>query len=164
MSSVQNTQITSQLLQGDLVDERRKMTPSWYIYFRDKGLQANQGPLRIGSPVALANQNASIGVTSVTSEALTAGLYRITYYARITSAAGVSSSLTVNLAWDDGIVSCSKTFTAITGNTISTTGSESYMVRIDTPPITYSVTYASVPASAMQYSLDIVVEAVAVTT
>ncbi len=155
-------QLTSQLLQGPMVDQQQKMTYPYYVYFRGFDQQANQGPTRIGTPVTKDGQNASIGLTTITSETLTAGLYRVTYYARITSADAISSSLTVNLFWDDGIISCSKTFTAITGNTISTTGSESYMFLIDIPPVSYSTTYASNTPGSMQYSLRVVIEAMAV--
>lgn len=159
---MESSQLTSQLLQGPVVDEQRKLTYPFYVYFRGKEQVSNQGPNRIGTPIALSAQNAAIDITQVTSETLTAGLYRVTYYARITSAAPISSSLTVNIFWDDGIVTCSKSFTTITGNTISTTGSESYMVQIDTPPLTFSTTYASNTAGSMQYSLSIVLEAISV--
>lgn len=158
------SQLTSELLQGPMVDEQRRMSYPFYVYFRGADQEANQGPLRIGTPIALVGQNASIGATAITSETLTAGLYQIIYYARITSAAPTTSSLTVNIAWDDGIVSCPHSFTPITGNTISTTGSESYMVLIDSPPITFSTTYASNTAGTMQYSLHIALIAIAGTS
>ncbi len=158
----ERSQLTSQLLQGPVVDQDRRLMYPFYVYLRDNEQTALLGPTRIGTPIALTGQNTSLSTTAVTSETITAGLYRVTYYARITSADLVSSSLTVSLAWDDGIVSCTHNFTAITGNTISTTGSESYMVRIDTPPITFTTVYASNTPGAMQYALSLVIEAVAV--
>ncbi len=158
----QRSQLTAQLLQGPVVDEQRRLMYPFYVYLRDNEQAQLQGPTRLGTPIALTGQNTSLGTMAVTSETLTAGLYRITYYARITAADATSSSLTVSIAWDDGIVSCTHAFTAITGNTISTTGSESYMVRIDTPPITFTTVYASNTPGAMQYALSLVIEAVAV--
>ncbi len=156
------SQLTAQLLQGPVVDEQRRLMYPFYVYLRDNEQTALLGPTRIGTPIALTGQNTSLSTAAVTSETLTAGLYRVTYYARITAVDLVSSSLTVSIAWDDGIVSCTHAFAAITGNTISTTGSESYMVRIDTPPITFTTTYVSNTPGAMTYALSIALEAVAV--
>lgn len=154
--------LTSELLQGPLVNPDRTMAYPFYVYFRNGEEQADQGPTRIGTPVSLENQSTSIGTTAITGEAITAGLYRVTYYARITIADGVSSSLTVNISWDDGAATCTHSFTAITGDTTTTTGSESYMVLIDAPPISYSTTYASNTPGAMKYKLSVVLESIAV--
>lgn len=156
------SELTSELLQGPLVNPDKTMAFPFYVYFRDQQDANDQGPSRVGTPIALVNQSGNIGTTPATDATLTAGLYRVTYYARIMVADGVSSSLTVTITWDDGGVTCSHQFAAITGDTTSTTGSESYMVLIDAPPITFTTAYASNTPGAMQYKLSISVEAVAV--
>lgn len=112
--------------------------------------------------VELSAQAASIGTTSIPLDILSEGLYRVTYYARITTAGTVSSSLTVTLGWTDHSVSCSFSGAAMVANTISTIQSNTVMVRNDAAsPLTYATTYATAGATAMQYSLDILVEQIA---
>jgi len=111
------------------------------------------------SPQSLTGQTASIGVTPIPLGSINQGLYRLTYYFRITSP-GTTSSLSVTFGWTDGGVACTKTSTAVMGNTTSTTDSNTYMIRSDAGlPITYSTTYAST-GPAMAHSLYIVVERV----
>lgn len=109
--------------------------------------------------VELNTQMSSIGTTPLPMDNFGAGLYRITYYARITRAGTVSSSLTVALGWTDGAVNCGYTGPALTTNTVNSVQGHTIMVRSDSPPVlTYATTYASVGATPMQYSLDIVAE------
>lgn len=109
--------------------------------------------------VALTGQGAAIGATVIPLGALAPGTYRITYYARITQAATVSSSLTVTLQWTDGGVGQTATFAAITGNTTATSQTGSIVVDIDqSTNLTYSTAYASVGGTSMQYKLTILPE------
>jgi len=157
----EETQLTSALLQEDLV-EGRKLSTRWYVYFRGQNQLVDQGPTRIGTPIELASQDTSIGVTPITSETLTAGLYRVTYYLRVTTPDGVASSVRVNLAWDDQGVSCTHNFTALTNDTVTLPASESFLLHLTAPPLTYTTTYSSNTPAKMKYSLTIVLEAVAV--
>src|SRR3989304_6643158 len=68
----------------------------------------------------LTGQGAAITATDFSGAVLPVGLYRASYLARITTAAGVSSSLTVTLAWTDGGVAKALTGAAITANTTAT--------------------------------------------
>ena len=109
--------------------------------------------------VSLTAQNASLSATDFSGIVLPEGLYRASYYARITTAAGVSSSLTVALAWTDGGVAMSLTGAAITGNTTGTYQSGSTILHADeNTDINYSTTYASNAAGVMQYRLDLSLE------
>jgi hypothetical protein len=104
---------------------------------------------------------ASVAATDLDIGSNLAGLYRVTWHARITRAATTSSSLTVILRWTHGGIAQSKTFAAITGNTTSTTDTGTALISVDVgTPIRYETTYASVGATPMQHSLDIVVERV----
>lgn len=112
------------------------------------------------SPATVSGSGASIGVTAL-GAAVAPGIYRVSFYARITRPGTVSSSLTVTLSWTDGGVACTKSFTAITGNTTGTTGSETYLVRSDSGTnVSYSTTYASVGATTMTYDLVVELESI----
>ena len=109
--------------------------------------------------VSLTEQNTSLSATDFSAAILPEGLYRASYYARITTAAGVSSSLTIALAWTDGGVAMTLTGAAITGNTTATYQTSSIILHVDaSTDITYSTTYASNAASAMKYRLDLILE------
>lgn len=141
------------------------VTRPWGFFFRDVRNDINQTPRQATpTPVLLDNQNAPIGTTTIVTPD-SDGLYSVEYYAAITTAAttgAATSSLTVTLAWTDEGTAKSKAFTAITGNTTLTTGSERYLFRADGgAPITYATTYASNGAGEMHYDLDIVVSSVA---
>lgn len=111
--------------------------------------------------VGLTTQGASIGTTAIPTARLGAGLYRVTFYARITRAATASSSLTVTVSWTDGGIACSQTFAAVTGNTTATTQSGSLMARVDeATSISYATTYLSSGATSMQYAVDIRAESI----
>ena len=76
-----------------------------------------QASARVLTVVRLTGQVASIGSTGLTLPTLAAGTYRLTFYARITTAASVSSSLTVTFGWTDSTIALSASAAAITGNT-----------------------------------------------
>lgn len=135
-----------------------KLTKPAIDWLTSIGETTNNAPAPY-SPASYTGQNDSIGATPVTNTPLSSGLYRLTYYCRVTSPASVSSSLTVGFSWIDGGVTCSVSGTPVTGNTTDTTGSQTYMVRIDGgTPITFSTTYASNAANEMVYSLDVFLE------
>lgn len=129
----------------------------WIDWFTSLTIRVDSNPQSF-SPVTLPAQGAAIGTTPL-PVVTNAGLYRITYYARITTAATTSSSLTITLGWTDGGNSCSLSGAAMTGNTVTTVQTGTAMVRSDQAgALTYATAYASVGATSMQYSLDITVE------
>jgi hypothetical protein len=111
--------------------------------------------------VALTAQGASIAATNFAPGILAGGLYRVSYYARCTTAAGVSSGLIVTFGWTDGGVACTLDSANMTGNTTATTQSGTVLIRIDKgTAITYATTYASNAAGVMRYALSVVLEKV----
>jgi hypothetical protein len=109
--------------------------------------------------VELEAQGAAIVTTNVPTATLQTGLYRASYSLRITQAATVSSSATLTLGWTSNSVSCSQSFTAVTGNTTATQQSGSITINVDTATsVTYAVAFASVGATSMQYALDVRLE------
>lgn len=136
------------------------VTDEWAKYLSYRDLAIDRAPSRVNDTgVALTAQGAAIATTSINTGSLSAGLYRVSYYARITRAATTSSSLTVTLRFTDGSVACAYSGAAITGNTTATFQSGSQVFHIDAAStISYETAYASVGATSMQYSLYIVVE------
>ena len=148
-------------LPPDLVDPNEGLATDAWI----KWLQDNSNTLAsaatINATVELTAKSASIGTTSITSNVLAAGTYRVTFYARVTTAASVSSSFEITFSWVDGGVTVPVTSTAMTGNTTSTVSSASLLLDIDNnTQVTYAVTYASVGGTAMVYKTTIVLESV----
>ena len=110
--------------------------------------------------VTLEDQAASIsGRPIVVVGRLQSGIYRVSYYARITQAAGTSSSLTVQFRWTDGGVPQTQTAAALTGNTTATIQQDRLMVRVDRDTsIVVDATYASVGSPSMQFRLNLALE------
>lgn len=135
----------------------------WRIWLRDLNQQIATNPQNVTTPVQLTGKTASITTTAIPTASLAPGLYRISYYQRVTTAAGVSSSLTTTFSWTEGAVSLTYAGSAMTGNTTSTYQQGTVFIQIDqASPVTYATSYASNPASAMAYLLSITLEAVSV--
>lgn len=110
--------------------------------------------------VSLVLQSASLPATTIITAPAT-GLYRVTYYARITRPATTSSSLTVTVRWTDGGVAQAASNTAMTGNTTTTQQSAQGLLGVDQgTDITIETAYVSVGATPMQYALSARVELV----
>lgn len=143
-----------------LVNPKRNFVASQVLidWATNLGSDVDASPARLNTVTETA-QTAAIGTTSIPTGALGAGLYRVSWYVRITRAATVSSSLTVSLGWTEGTVPLTLNGAALTGNTTGTVQSGSALLRIDSStPITYSTAYASSGATAMEYRIDVVLE------
>lgn len=144
-------------LDTPLVETDRQINWFWaqYLTVRDALIQQ---AATIIVDTALSAQAASIAATSL-AVGSTASLYRVNSLARITRAAGTSSSLIVTIAWTEGGVALTKAYAALVANTTSTYLSEVLPIRVDAnTSVTYATTYASVGAPTMQYRLEIAVE------
>jgi hypothetical protein len=132
----------------------------WLAYFTQQALVVSQAAVRIQSE-SLTAQAASIGATDFSGGDLAAGVYRLSYYMRITQAATTSSSLEIVLDWTDGSQTPSFAGAALTGNLLTTYQTGSLLIHVDaSSPVRYATTYASVGATAMQYRLDLTLEQV----
>ena len=141
-----------------MVDEKRRPSKSFLEWVTSSVLtRLDSAPAR-ASTASVTERAASIGTTSLNSGSLSAGLYQVSWFARITQAATVSSSLTVTISFTQGGVSLTLSGVALTGNTTTTVQAESpHLIRIDgATPVSYSTTYVSVGATAMKYRLDVV--------
>lgn len=108
--------------------------------------------------IDLTAQAASIAPTAI-DVGDSAGEFRFNVYARITRAATVSSSLQPTFRWTEGGVAQSRTYTAVTGNTTTSTLLDVFPITIDAlSAVTYETSYATVGATSMQYKLLVLVE------
>jgi hypothetical protein len=109
--------------------------------------------------VTLTDKSASIATTAVPLGTLAGGIYRVHWYARVTTPATTSSSLTVTISWTDDAIVCTASGAALTGNTTTTVQSGTVVLEADrSTAISYATAYASVGATAMVYKLDVTVE------
>lgn len=135
----------------------RLPTKAFIEWVTQLGIDVDAASARVNDALTKTNQSASLGATALQSRSLSAGLYRVDTYARITQAATVNSSLTVTVGWTENGIALSKSFTAMTGNTTSTVDGNGLLIAIDAAsPVTVSTTYASAGATAMTYRLSAV--------
>ena len=132
--------------------------PKWWQWFSDLKLEVDEKPAR-RTTVNLSGQSASIATTALPILTVSPGIWRISYAVRVTTVAGVSSSIQVTLTWTEGTVVQTESGAALAGNLTTTREGATRIIRSDSAsPISYSTTYASDAATAMRYSLDIVAE------
>lgn len=140
-------------------DSARKATKAWIQWLFGASTRINE-TARLWPSVVLVDRTASIGPTAavVTDSS---GLYRVSYIARCAVPAATSSSFQITIGWTRKGIPQQFTGNVKNGNTTLTYETVTFPVRADrATSITYSVVYASVPANAMQFEIDVVVEAV----
>jgi hypothetical protein len=134
-----------------------QMTKAFENWLRALVKRAQSAAYQAVAAVSVSGQNAAIALTSLIPSAN--GRYRVSYHARVTTAAGVSSSLQVTITATEGGVTCNYADAAYTGNATNAPQSGSFVVKADpSTPLSYSTAYASNAAGAMVYTLDITVE------
>ena len=147
-----------------LVDKNGFMSSEFFNWLQIVVLPAiEQTPSVFGqSPaVSVSGQTASIAATDLTLGSLSAGMYRVSVYLRITTPAGVSSSVTPFFNFTDDGLACTMTGTAMTSNAITTPTSQTFLLQVDAPgPIQFGTTYASNPAAAAVYEAVVTAERV----
>jgi len=135
------------------------LTLPWQVWLRGVTDALNAAP-QVQTSVTGTPTGASIGTTTLLADTGSAGVFRVSWFLRITQAATTSSSVAVTVGFTDG-VALTISGTAVTGNTTTTIQQQSVIVRCDSASaITYSTTYSSVGATPMQYALSVVVERV----
>jgi hypothetical protein len=145
--------------QSPLVDRNGRMPSTWTKFLIAITRRANASPEPLGA-VSVTGQAASIAATSVTTPILAAGRYQVAYYARVTTAATTSSSLSVTIRHTDGGVTVDQTSADAIGNTTGTALSGTFIAVVDaSTTIRYLTTYASVGGTPMQYRLSMLVHA-----
>ncbi len=131
---------------------------TWSRWFTAVRAAVNKRAEVVGS-IALTGKTASIAATTLPTSVLSHARYRISYAVRVTTAAGVTSSIQVAIGWTDGAIAQTYTGSALAGNTTATQESAVIIAHCDSASaITYATTYASNAAATMVYQLDIIVE------
>lgn len=135
-------------------------TDTWGRALASMVQSVNQAPNRIVSPILSTAQTTSIAPTLIAPGQTASGLYRIAWYARVTTAAAVASSLTVTITFTDHTQAISFSGAALIGNTVTSAQSESIPLFWSDAltPITYSTAYVSNPAAQMEYQLYVLLE------
>jgi uncharacterized membrane protein len=132
------------------------ITKAWNEWFRSVVTRAQDAAVALVT-IALSAQTASLGLTTLIPVAA-AGLYRVSYRFRVSTAASVSSSLDVTVSTTEGGIACQQTSAAYTGNATNRPQSGAFLVKADAAtPIQISTAYASV-GTPMVYELDYVAE------
>lgn len=145
-----------------LVDKAGRITDELDAWFLEISTRLNRAPER-RARVTFIDHGATIPTTAVPILKLAKGLYRISYYIRVTRPGSVSSSVQVTLGWTDGAVAQTFVGALKNGNTTTTYESSGVpLVRADAETeLTYAVAYANGGgATSMQFVLDVVVEAI----
>jgi hypothetical protein len=131
----------------------------WGQWFDQLQALVNTTPASIGNTTQTA-QSAALAATPLTSAPVT-GLYRVSWYLRITQAATTSSAVQVTVRWTDGGVAQSSSGSNVTGNTTTSRDHGDLLVQADAgTSITIETTYSSTGATAMQFALRARVEQV----
>lgn len=154
MANIAPIPINSPVLNG------KYLSGDYYQWLFQLQNRTQTGRQFIGSKV-LTNQSAAITTTALALPALVSGYYALSYYARITAADGVSSSLTVTLGWTESTIGLSLSGAPMTGNTTATVQAGNATVLIDgNTALTYATAYSSNTPGQMKYRLTVMVESV----
>lgn len=145
-------------LQTALIESPRTgtITREWWHWFKGITDRVQTAAYAVLTK-SLTGQTASIALTALVPQA--AGLYRVSYWFRVTTAAGVASSLIVTIHSTEGTVACTQASAAYAGNAVNAPQAGSVLVKCDAgTPLSYSTTYVSNPAAAMTYDLELLAE------
>ena len=106
-------------------------------------------------------QTATLAATTIRTTIMQA-VYEVGYYIRKTTADGVSSSLTVTLAWTENGVAQARVFAALTTDTTAANQSDVIPILADqATAITIAIAYASNTPGQMVYRYEAVVKRLA---
>lgn len=144
-----------------IVDKQGYPTEAFIRYFESQDNLIGAAPSNIGQ-VSSTSGAASVSTTPITTQVISNGVYRVSWYMEVVTPAGVSSSLDITIAWTSNGVAKSNTSSAMTGNLATSYASGVLTIHADGESIvSYQATYASNPAAAMVYGLWVVLERVA---
>jgi len=131
------------------------VTPDWRRWLQEVKDGIDAAARRVGVAVGLADQSTSVSGT-VDTPTLAAGLYRVSWLLEVTQAATTSSSVQLTVITTSGGVVTTQTGDALTANTVGAALSGVFVVSVDAgTPISYTLTYVSVGATALEYGLSL---------
>lgn len=138
------------------------ITDTWSQSLDQQSQQLASSPVTINQ-IASKDANAAVATSDLSGIVVAGGLYEVRTYQQITTVDGVSSSLQVTIGWTYNGVIQSETFTALTGDTLTTklTGPSKVFRADAATPITYAIAYASNTPAKMKYTADLLLSRVA---
>lgn len=140
---------------------RMLITRVWMDWFTAVNTRLDASPATAATPVSLTGQGASIPTTAIPIASIAQGVYRVSWYARVTTPATTSSSLIVAITTTDTSATVTQSGAAMISNSTALPASGSFLCYCDRSSlISYSTTYASVGGTSMVYKLLLVAEAV----
>jgi hypothetical protein len=138
------------------------VSPLWLRWLVGLGQFQQQTASQPVTPITAVDGAASIATTSLAPTATSAGLYRITWYFRLTQASAGTSDLQITIRWSDHGQAMGHSGPNLTSNTVTSFDTGTIMVYSDSGAlITYELTYISMggPPEAI-YNLYVVIESV----
>lgn len=141
---------------GDNRDPQEGLiSDAWTDYFSAQSAVIEKAAVRVAS-VSLTGQNATIAATDMTDGTLTAGLYRVSYYAYIVQEEA-GNTLTISIDWMTNGITRTLTGAAIDGGLPEGYQAGTALIRVDPlTPVRYTATLAF--SGNMTYGLDVVLE------
>jgi hypothetical protein len=153
-----NAQIEVLPVTTPLVDRNGRITGPWTNFLSLQVLPRLEQSSNVIAEASALAQAAAVATTPIVANA-NAGFYRIAFYAQVTQAAGVSSSINATVAYPYKGQAVTKSLTAETGNTLTTALQGSIDLEVDAgTTISWSTAYASVGAPVMTYDVFTKVE------
>lgn len=142
-----------------LVDGSAHVTPTWLKWLTTILAAVNRAPQRVAAVTITGN--AAVSATAFPVLALDEGWYRVTMFARFTTAAGVSNAVQCTIRFLKDGVACAVVLGVL--NVLNTTDglADSALIYVDTGTIpTYEWSYASNPAGVAVFDAALVLEQV----
>ena len=146
-----------------IADRAGHPTFPFLVFMRGMTQDIDASPT-ILNPVSVEARTSAISTTAFPTDGdLSAGVYRVSWAAKVVTAAGVSSDFQVTIAWTWKGVTQSWVGTLRNGNLTTTYDLSSVpLLYVDAAtPITYAVSYNSNPAAAMAYDFFAMLERLA---
>lgn len=166
--------IVPQMTAGGKVKEPFKLRLlvkfEWIKWLQSVAKALNAAPLIVGNLWSIANVASIAAATIPVTATSTAsapnqvgnGLYRISWYLRVSIPSSGTSTIQLILGWVSGGVTMQQVNAAVTGNATTSYQSGSIAVQTDAgSELTYQTIYGSIGITDMQYELYITVEEIA---
>jgi hypothetical protein len=132
---------------------------SWFLIVLLPAISQSPSVFSSSGPVLSSEQSAAIPVTPLPLGSISAGMYRVSAYLRVTQPDGVASSVTPQVSFVNDGVTCTATGTPLTSDAIDEPNSSTFVIQVDAPgPISFGTIYSSNTPGAMEYKSILVVE------
>jgi len=135
---------------------------NWFLITLLPAISQSVSVSNSGSPpLEYSDQSASISSTPLPVGNISAGWYRVSVFLRVTTADGVSSSVTPFVQYPNDAITCTDTGAALASDNVAQPKGYMFFVQTDAPgPISFGTTYVSNTPGAMKYKASVVIERV----